>query len=158
MTTYIIRRLLLMIPTFILATALAFTVLQLVPSGPYEEELMKLHSQLMMSGEAGGMGVSDVGSAPGEIPEEAKQMIKEYYGLDKPAVVRYFNWLGLWPKEMEQNLVTFKEGQSIAEYRLGFENYLRVEKNGDNTAIVYENIENEWVESDAWKTKLGSFD
>ena len=92
MTTYVIRRLLLMIPTFIGITALVFTILQIVPGGPFEQEMLRIKSALMTGGE-GGAGGSGSGAAVVEIPEEALQKLKEYYGLDKPVYMRYFIWL-----------------------------------------------------------------
>ena len=91
MTTYVIRRLLLMIPTFFGITALVFTILQVVPGGPFEQEMLRIKSALMTGGE-GGAGSGGNGASI-EIPEEALQKLKEYYGLDKPVYMRYFIWL-----------------------------------------------------------------
>ena len=81
-----------MIPTFIGITALVFTILQIVPGGPFEQELLRFKMAAMAGSEGGaGGGGSEVGMV--DIPEEALQKLKEYYGLDKPAYVRYFIWL-----------------------------------------------------------------
>ena len=92
MTTYIIRRLLLMIPTFFGITALVFTILQVVPGGPFEQEMLRIKSALMTGGE-GGAGGTGNGSSAIQIPEEALKKLKEYYGLDKPVYMRYFIWV-----------------------------------------------------------------
>ena len=81
-----------MIPTFIGITALVFTILQIVPGGPFEQELLRFKMAAMAGSEGGaGSGGSEVGMV--DIPEEALQKLKEYYGLDKPAYIRYFIWL-----------------------------------------------------------------
>ena len=92
MTQYIIRRLLLMIPTFLGITVLVFTILQLVPGGPLEQELLKAQAALMSSGEGGASGsTSEAGLA--ELPEESVKRLKEFYGLDKSGPIRYLIWL-----------------------------------------------------------------
>ena len=80
-----------MIPTFIGITALVFTILQIVPGGPFEQELLRFKMAAMESSEGGGGGGSGTGTI--EIPEEALKKLKEYYGLDKPAYMRYLIWL-----------------------------------------------------------------
>ena len=75
MVNYIIRRLLLMIPTLIGITALVFFV---VASSP------------------GGVGANLVTAEFGMRPEERAAMRNYYnqrYGLDKPLHVQYFKWL-----------------------------------------------------------------
>ena len=42
MTTYVIRRLLLMIPTFIGITFMVFFILQVAPDGPFERAVKQL--------------------------------------------------------------------------------------------------------------------
>lgn len=83
MTAYILRRLLLMLPTLLGITVVVFVLIQFVPGGPVEEILSKvrgLDSQ-------GGTKVKAISAA--EI-----ENIKAYFGFDKPAYVRYFIWLG----------------------------------------------------------------
>ena len=117
MTQYIIRRLLLMIPTFIGITVLVFTILQLVPGGPLEQELLKAQAALMSSGEGGASGsTSEAGLA--ELPEESVKRLKEFYGLDKSGPIRYLIWLGLYPKEINQYRVKIKQGQTNIQHRL----------------------------------------
>jgi microcin C transport system permease protein len=81
-----------MIPTFIGITALVFTILQIVPGGPFEQELLRFKMAAMTSSE-GGAGGGGSGTGGVEIPEEALKKLKEYYGLDKPAHMRYLIWL-----------------------------------------------------------------
>jgi len=93
MTSYFLRRILLMIPTFLGITIVFFFVLQIVPGGPLEQELLKLRmGAAEMGGEgAGGGGGSDFGGMA--IPEEAMEEMKKFYGMDKPIHIRYVSWL-----------------------------------------------------------------
>ncbi len=53
MFDYVIRRLLLMIPTFFGTTLLVFYILQSVPDGPFEQAVKQIKMQQMQSGEGG---------------------------------------------------------------------------------------------------------
>ncbi|MBI5403490.1 MAG: ABC transporter permease subunit [Ignavibacteriae bacterium] len=99
MVSYFIRRFLLIIPTFIGITLITFMILQVVPGGPMEMELMKLRG----FGAGGEMNTS-LGTGSINIPESALKEMKEFYGFDKPLLVRYFDWLG--------NLLKFNFGKS----------------------------------------------
>ncbi len=86
---YVVRRLLLMIPTFIGITFVTFLLCQLVPGGQIDQMRLAL---------AGG-GAGAVRSGPAarvqlEIPEDQLKQLKEYYGFDKPIPVAYASWLG----------------------------------------------------------------
>jgi peptide/nickel transport system permease protein len=75
MLTYLLRRILLIVPTLLGITVLVFTVMALSPGGISPQAL------------AGGMDMK---------PEERKALQDYYnkrYGLDKPAPVQYFRWL-----------------------------------------------------------------
>lgn len=93
MTAYFIRRFLLIIPTFLGITLITFFILQIVPGGPLERELLKLRMGGQMGGgEVGPSGGNNVTSI--EIPESALQEMKKFYGFDLPVHERYFKWLG----------------------------------------------------------------
>ncbi|KXK57750.1 MAG: ABC transporter permease subunit [Chlorobi bacterium] len=93
MLNYFIRRFLLVIPTFLVATMVVFAVLQYTPGGPFEQIEMQM-KQRMMSGEAsgGGGGLNSKGDI--QIPEQAKEELMKYFNLDKPVPIRYLHWLG----------------------------------------------------------------
>ena len=102
LTSYFIRRIILMIPTFLGITIISFFILQIVPGGPLEQEIMKLRSGIAAMGGAGQFGATaDAGVASGmggkyqgmEIPEEAMEQMKKFYGMDKPIHMRYLHWL-----------------------------------------------------------------
>ncbi len=98
MITYIIRRLLLIIPTFFGTTFLVFWILNVTPDGPYDQELKKIKQASMQSGEVTG-GASD-DRPPGEVDEKVIAQLKREYKLDKPIWHRYLIWLGFAPEEI----------------------------------------------------------
>ena len=100
MFDYVIRRLLLMIPTFFGTTLLVFYILQSVPDGPFEQAVKQIKMQQMQSGEGGSTtGGGDNNSM--EISEEGLESLKRQYGLDKPIWKRYLIWLGFAKKDIE---------------------------------------------------------
>ena len=82
MGPYFLRRLLLVIPTFLGITLAVFVVTQFVPGGPVERRIMQYQ-----------MGATASGRPVEALPEDAIQQIREYYGFDKPVHVRYALWL-----------------------------------------------------------------
>ena len=93
MTAYIIRRLLLIIPTFIGISLVSFFMIQLAPGSPVYFKLLSAQGQL----------ASDANTE--RIIEETKAL----YGLDKPIWEQYASWLG--------RLVTFDFGNSYRDQR-----------------------------------------
>ena len=91
MTAYFIRRFLLIIPTFIGITMAVFVVMQFVPGGPVERQIMRYQMAAMTQG--GGGGVSMSGRGSNALPEEQIEEIRRYYGFDKPIHIRYGKWL-----------------------------------------------------------------
>ncbi|MFN7984877.1 MAG: ABC transporter permease subunit [Vicinamibacterales bacterium] len=90
MTAYFIRRFLLIIPTFIGITLAVFVVMQFVPGGPVERQIMRYQMAAMTGGSA---GTSISGQGSNALPEEQIEEIRRYYGFDKPVYVRYAKWL-----------------------------------------------------------------
>ena len=99
MITYIIRRLLLIIPTFFGTTLLVFWILSITPDGPFDQEIKRIKQANIQSGEVSSGGMTD--KPPGEIDEEVIKQLKREYGLDKPIWHRYLIWLGFAPKEIQ---------------------------------------------------------
>jgi len=87
MTGYFLRRFLLIIPTFIGITLAVFVIMHFVPGGPVERQILRF--QMAAAGGEGGSAVR----AGVEIPQEAIEEIRRYYGFDKPVHIRYANWL-----------------------------------------------------------------
>ena len=90
MTSYFIRRLLLIIPTFVGITSATFLIMQFVPGGPIERQILSYKMAMMSEGGVGG-GDSNLSR---EIPEDALEEMRKFYGFDKPILVRYGKWLG----------------------------------------------------------------
>ncbi len=99
MTHYFIRRLLLIVPTFIGITLLIFTVTRFVPGGPIERMIQQ--QSLSVSDSASSQSDTSSGSS---LSDEQLHELQVYYGFDKPILVSY----GLWLK----NLVQFDLGVS----------------------------------------------
>ena len=89
MTSYFLRRLLLIVPTFIGITMAAFVVMHFVPGGPIERQILQY--KMAMAGEGASGGSTGVYST--EIPPEAIEQMKKFYGFDKPVHIRYALWL-----------------------------------------------------------------
>jgi len=87
---YLVRRLLLMIPTFIGITFATFLLCQFVPGGQIDQ----LRMQMAGAGDGGETaGVGGNARVQLDIPEEQLARLNEYYGFDKPLPVAYATWL-----------------------------------------------------------------
>ena len=100
MAAYFVRRLLLMIPTFLGITLLVFAITRMVPGGPIDQMILK--TQMAAAQEGGAGGVSN--SSGAAIPEAVLEQLRAHYHFDKPIIVAY----GLWLKD----LVTLNLGKS----------------------------------------------
>ncbi len=87
MTGYFVRRFLLIIPTFIGITLAVFLITNFVPGGPVERQIMRYRTAVASEG-----GVSGGGPTV-DIPQDALDEMKHYYGFDKPVYTRYAIWL-----------------------------------------------------------------
>lgn len=92
MKAYLLRRLFLIIPTFVGISVITFLLLQLSPGNPVFMRLEKMR-----------------GATSENISPEIIQQTKELYGFDKPLPVRYGLWL--------QKLFTFNFGDSYKDGR-----------------------------------------
>ena len=84
---YFIKRLLLIIPTFIGITLVCFTLTQFIPGGPVEQMILKMRS--LNSGPAG----PAANSAHSSISETYRRELEKHFGFNRPFPVRYWNWL-----------------------------------------------------------------
>jgi microcin C transport system permease protein len=103
MFTYILRRILMMIPTLLGITIISFIIINLTPGSPVEQRLQ----QIRMGGAMGGGGAAAGINARGEsgVSQEVIDALNKQYGFDKPLLVRY----GLWLK----NIATLNFGDSF---------------------------------------------
>ncbi|HCY85423.1 MAG TPA: peptide ABC transporter permease [Desulfobacteraceae bacterium] len=90
MTAYFIRRLLLVIPTFIGITVMVFTITRFVPGGPIERIIAE--TRAMSMGQEGGSSRAGAGQGQPLSQEQIKQL-EAYYGFDKPILESYGIWL-----------------------------------------------------------------
>ena len=98
MTSYLVRRLLLMVPTFIGITLVAFLIMRLAPGDPAELRA------------AGGLGAAAGGGISVEkrgAVDAAMAQWRAQYGLDQPLHVQYALWL--------KNLATLSFGDSFKD-------------------------------------------
>ncbi len=89
MFNYILRRLLILIPTLIGITLVTFVLINLAPGSPVEQKIQQMRF-------GGGSQHSDSGggsSKSSAVSEEVIEALKKQYGFDKPMHERYFIWL-----------------------------------------------------------------
>jgi len=91
---YFLRRLLLIPPTLLGITLLVFTITRFVPGGPGEKMLQRA----ARGGDQGGKR-STSPQSQGGMSEEQLEEVEEQFGLDKPILIGYAQWLGILPKE-----------------------------------------------------------
>ncbi len=84
--SYFIRRLLLVIPTFLGITFIVFALTGVLPGGPVEQRIAQMRG---MGGGESGAGAS----AGASITEDQRKAIEREFGFDKPFLVRYGKWL-----------------------------------------------------------------
>ena len=149
MTTYFIRRLLLTIPTFIGATLLVFTILQMAPGGPLERTIQQIQMGSMTTGEAGGSGGLAVGTS---LPKSAMLELKRFYGFDKPGWQRYLIWLGVWPREIKHRELVFEQDKLKVQKYMGKGRYVSVTRNGEKLSVINE----DGSVNKLWKARLDS--
>src|SRR5512138_1078824 len=80
MTAYVIRRLLLIIPTFLLVTLIVFLSTRFVPGDVIDLMLAQM-------------------SSSGTAAEMTRENLEKALGLNAPVYIQYFRWLGVAPQE-----------------------------------------------------------
>ena len=95
MKSYFLRRLLLIPPTLVGITLLVFTITRFVPGGPMDRMLQ----EAARGADQGGKRSSD-SQAQGGLSEEQLEEVEEQFGLNKPVLVAYGQWLGIAPREV----------------------------------------------------------
>ena len=92
MWAYVLRRLLLMVPTLIGIVTVSFVIIQFVPGGPIEQLAAKVAgAQLSATATIGGdTGAGSGGLLPtGELEPEMIAELEKLYGFDRPVHERY---------------------------------------------------------------------
>ena len=80
MILYVIRRLLQLVPVFLCASFLIFSIIHLLPGDPV---------QVMLGDE--------------RYDETQYQILRQKMGLDRPLYVQYFSWLNVWCTVISDN-------------------------------------------------------
>jgi microcin C transport system permease protein len=101
MGAYILRRLLLMIPTILGIMAISFLVIQFAPGGPVEQVIARINGQADSGGlsgsgaDAGNQGTSDQGGGSSQyrgaqgLPPEFIASLEKQFGFDRPPLERF---------------------------------------------------------------------
>ena len=98
MGSYLLRRFLLLIPTFVGVTIISFLIMRLAPGDPAE---------LRAGGGLRGAGEAGISTEKRGAVDEAVAQWRAQYGLDKPLPVQYAVWI--------KNLFTLKFGDSYKD-------------------------------------------
>ncbi len=113
MGAYILRRLLLVIPTLLGVLIINFALVQFVPGGPIEQIIAQMEGEGdVFQSIAGGGGDADIGSSEENsqyagargLPPEFIAELEQEFGFDKPPVERFLNMM--W------NYIRFDFGES----------------------------------------------
>jgi len=112
MGAYILRRLLLVIPTLLGIMIINFTLTQFVPGGPIEQIIARMEGGGdVFATIAGGAGDADIGSDSGSeyagargLPKEFIEELEREFGFDKPPLERFL--------KMMWNYIRFDFGES----------------------------------------------
>lgn len=117
MWTYILKRLLLMVPTLLGILLLTFVVIQFVPGGPVEQMVAQLQGR-----DAGGEGAAASGAGyrgRQGVDAERIEEIKRLYGFDKPAPERFVQMLGQFARfDLGQSFFYHKDVWTLVKDKL----------------------------------------
>ncbi|ALM52506.1 microcin C ABC transporter permease YejB [Halomonas huangheensis] len=110
MAAYILRRLLLMIPTLVGVMLLNFLIVQAAPGGPIDQILARFEGLSAESSThlgGGGDTLESSGTSRGSrgIPQQYIEQLEHQFGFDKPAHERFIDMMG--------NYATFDFGESF---------------------------------------------
>lgn len=112
MLAYIVKRILLMVPTLLGALTITFIVMQFVPGGPVEQ-IMAEASASQGGGEGSGY------KAGRDIDKKQLEELKKMYGFDKPAHVRYLEMLASYARfDLGKSFLQNKEVWQLIKEKL----------------------------------------
>lgn len=108
MAGYILKRLLLMIPTLFGVMVVTFMVIQFVPGGPVEQLISQMQHR-SAAGESGGGAMMPLYRGDSGLDTERIEKLKALYGFDKPVHQRFL--------DMIVNYATFNLGDSYFHHK-----------------------------------------
>ncbi len=108
MSIYILKRILLMVPTLIGVMLITFVVTQFVPGGPVEKMMAEIEGRGIAgeaaAGHGGGLYQGDRG-----LDAERLEQLKKLYGFDRPPLQRFVSMMG--------NYLVFDFGDSYYHHK-----------------------------------------
>ncbi|HEY1102967.1 MAG TPA: microcin C ABC transporter permease YejB [Burkholderiaceae bacterium] len=107
MAAYILKRLLLLLPTLFGVLLITFVIVQFVPGGPVEQMVAQLQGR-----DSGGEGAAASGAGyrgRQGLDEKRIEEIRQLYGFDKPAHERFFQMMG--------QFIRFDLGKSFYQHK-----------------------------------------
>ena len=87
---YLVKRMLLVVPTFIGITLVCFSLTRFLPGGPVELRMMRAKGM-----SASVQGASAPASAASSVSDEYRKELEAQFGFDKPLYVQYWDWLAV---------------------------------------------------------------
>ncbi len=163
MKSYFLRRLLLIPPTLLGITLLVFTITRFVPGGPMDRMLQ----EAARGGDQGGKRASS-GQAQGGLSEEQLEELEEQFGLNKPVLAAYGQWLGMVPREVRISKGEFSgrgdetigggiDPETTAEVVLrGDGRVVRVKREGNAVASAIFAESGKPINGEGWKVRYES--
>ncbi len=109
MAAYILRRVLLMIPTLIGIMFITFVITQFVPGGPVERLIAQIEGHTAAAGGEIRSGGSSLYQGSEGLDQERIEKIKKMYGFDQPLLKRFVL--------MMRNYMVFDFGDSYYQHR-----------------------------------------
>ena len=149
MTAYFIRRLLLVIPTFLGITIMVFAITRFVPGGPMERIISEAR-QMQATGGGRAMSGPGGGGAGQPLSPEQIEKLKVYYGFDKPLLTSYVLWLGKVLKgDLGRSTRYYDPVWDMIKERIPISLYFGVL----TTLIVYGGVHTPWHCQGHWSSK-----
>ena len=89
---YLMRRLILVVPTFVGITIVCFALTRFLPGGPVEIRLMRMKG-LAAQGGAGESASATRATGASAVSEAYRKELEAQFGFDKPLARQYWDWL-----------------------------------------------------------------
>ncbi len=103
--SYLARRLLLVVPTFLGITIVCFSLTRFLPGGPVDDMLMRMRG-------IGGATASAASVEASQVTEDYKKQLEKEFGFDRPVYEQYWNWL--WGKRLGMLAKSYNEPTKTA--------------------------------------------
>ena len=92
--------------TLLGVTLIVFALTRFMPGSPVERAMQ----QAAQAGDESSKGAAGGRENQGGMSDEQAEELEEEYGYDKPVLVAYVQWLGLWKRERLQSKGEFEKG------------------------------------------------